>query len=90
MSKYILSYNLNSISYGYEKLPAKLNTLGNALYIYRGLWLLKSDLERNQIYESIKNSFNSNDDFLIFKFEESPLGMLSEQKYDEILQILND
>ena len=33
MSKYILSYNLNSISYGYEKLPAQLNSLGNALYI---------------------------------------------------------
>lgn len=41
MSKYILSYNLNSISYGYEKLPAKLNTLGNALYIYKGVMAFK-------------------------------------------------
>ncbi|WP_241957931.1 hypothetical protein [Staphylococcus equorum] len=69
MSKYILSYNLNSISYGYEKLPAKLNTLGNALYIYRGLWLLKSDLDRNEIYDSIKNSYNSHYEFFIFIFE---------------------
>lgn len=41
MAKYILSYNLNSISYGYEKLPSKLNLVGKPLYIYKGLWLLK-------------------------------------------------
>lgn len=90
MAKYILSYNLNSISYGYEKLPAKLNNVGKSLYIYRGLWLLKSDLDQTTIYESIKSSFNSNDDFLIFEIEQSPLGTLSEQKYDEILNLLND
>lgn len=49
MSKYILSYNLNSISYGYEKLPSQLNNLGSALFIYRGLWLLKSDLDKTTI-----------------------------------------
>ena len=35
MAKYILSYNLNSISYGYEKLPSKLNLVGKPLYIYK-------------------------------------------------------
>ena len=58
------------------------------MYIYRGLWLLKSDLDQTTIYESIKSSFNSNDDFLIFEIEQSPLGTLSEQKYDEILNLL--
>lgn len=90
MSKYILSYNLNSISYGYEKLPAKLNNLGKSIYIYRGLWLLKSELEKNEIFNQIRDAFNQKDDFLLFKIEESPLGTLDEQKYDEILQLLNN
>lgn len=90
MAKYILSYNLNSISYGYEKLPSKLNLVGKPLYIYRGLWLLKSDLDQNTICENIKSAFNSNDDFLIFEINQSPLGTLSAQKYDEILNLLND
>ncbi|HLR18600.1 MAG TPA: hypothetical protein VK115_01625 [Staphylococcus sp.] len=90
MSKYILSYNLNSISYGYEKLPAKLNNLGKSIYIYRGLWLLKSELEKNEIFNQIRDAFNQKDDFLLFKIEESPLGTLDEKKYDEILQLLHD
>ncbi|WP_436865849.1 hypothetical protein [Staphylococcus pseudoxylosus] len=55
MSKYILSYNLNSISYGYEKLPAQLNSLGNALYIYSGLWFLQSDLDKTQSVKASKH-----------------------------------
>lgn len=90
MSKYILSYNLNSISYGYEKLPSQLNNLGSALFIYRGLWLLKSDLDKTTICEKIKTYFTSTDDFLIFEIEQSPLGTLSEQKYNEILQLLDE
>ncbi|PHK48635.1 hypothetical protein [Staphylococcus edaphicus] len=90
MSKYILSYNLNSISYGYEKLPAQLNALGSALFIYRGLWLLKSDLNKNTICEKIKTSFASTDDFLLFEIEQSPLGTLSAQKYTEIQQLLDE
>ncbi|MGI2286350.1 hypothetical protein ACY2C7_07760 [Staphylococcus cohnii] len=90
MAKYILSYNLNSISYGYEKLPSKLNLVGKPLYIYKGLWLLKSDLAKKTICETIKSVFNSNDDFLIFEINQSPLGTLSEQKYDEIINLLND
>lgn len=89
MSKYILSYNLNSISYGYEKLSSQLNNLGSALFIYRGLWLLKNNLDKTTICESIKTYFTSTDDFLIFEIEQSPLGTLSEQKYNEILQLLD-
>lgn len=90
MSKYILSYNLNSISYGYEKLSSQLNNLGSALFIYRGLWLLKNNLDKTTICESIKTYFTSTDDFLIFEIEQSPLGTLSEQKYNEILQLLDE
>ncbi|MEY8600656.1 hypothetical protein [Staphylococcus shinii] len=89
MSKYILSYNLNSILYGYEKLPAQLKSLGNALYIYSGLWFLQSDLDKNTICESIKTSFNDTDDFLIFEIEQSPLGTLNAQKYSEIQKLLD-
>lgn len=85
MTKYILSYNLNSIAYGYEKLPTQLN----ALYIYRGLWILNSSLDQSTICNKIKSSFNSNDDFLIFEIAQDPLGTLNEQKYIEVQRLLD-
>lgn len=89
MTKYILSYNLNSIAYGYEKLPTQLNALGNALYIYRGLWILNSSLDQSTICNKIKSSFNSNDDFLVFEIAQDPLGTLNEQKYIEVQRLLD-
>src|SRR5699024_8308533 len=90
MAKYILSYNLNSISKGYEELPAKLNNVGKSLNIYRGILLLKTDIDKDNIYESIKSTFNLNYDFLIFEIIQNNLRNLSEQIYDEILNLFND
>lgn len=81
MSKYILSYNLNSISYGYEKLSSQLNNLGSALFIYRGLWLLKNNLDKTTICESIKTYFTSTDDFLIFEIEHIVVFIMLHKSY---------
>lgn len=87
MAVYGLSYDLNKEGANYNKAKEKLEERLKAytrIKPMRSYWLLSSNKTTSQIYEHIKDCFDSNDNFIISKITADCYGQLRENSCEFI------
>lgn len=64
---YIISYDLKGVGTDYSVLYEAIKSVGEWQHPLESTWVVKSDLNQNQIYDKLKPAMDAIDQVLIFR-----------------------
>lgn len=86
MATYMIGYDLNKPGKDYESVFQAIKGASNGVWCHclDSTWLIKTNLNANQIYEKIRPCIDNNDNIIIMEIRYNWAGQLPQKQIDYI------
>ena len=89
MEKFVVSYDLNKEGQKYSELIKFLESFPDYVHVQKSYWFIKSNQSLDLISKKIDSILDSNDEYLVLKFDSHPEGKVADNVYQDLKRFLS-